>query len=185
MHQKLPQSTVKVVLPSSESYESKTGCNRTLATVLWAPLTLVAHDCRHPLLRYTCRATRVAADFLNFIAFCRCSRGIAPHPPKILVSHLSPSPRYSCGCRATLCIFVPHHVCHCNWSGRGVGLRGEFSPQSHLDPAARSPQIHLDFTSNSPRFTSKPPQTNLRVIVPSYVSSRGNVHPRFKRTSRC
>ena len=38
MHKKLPQSTVKLVLPSNESYESKTGCNRTLATVLWAPL---------------------------------------------------------------------------------------------------------------------------------------------------
>ena len=38
MHKKLPQSTVKLVLPSNESYESKTGCNRTLATVLWVPL---------------------------------------------------------------------------------------------------------------------------------------------------
>ena len=34
----LAQSTVKLVLPSNESYESKTGCNRTLATVLWVPL---------------------------------------------------------------------------------------------------------------------------------------------------
>ena len=42
MHKKLPQSTVKLVLPSNESYESKTGCNRTLATVLWVPLTVVA-----------------------------------------------------------------------------------------------------------------------------------------------
>ena len=33
---------------------------------------LVAHDCGYPLSRYTCRATRVAADFLDFIAFCRC-----------------------------------------------------------------------------------------------------------------
>ena len=32
------QSTVKLVLPSNESYGSKTGCNRTLATVLWVPL---------------------------------------------------------------------------------------------------------------------------------------------------
>ena len=38
MHKKLPQSTVKLVLPSNESYESKTACNRTLATVLWVPL---------------------------------------------------------------------------------------------------------------------------------------------------
>ena len=85
---------------------------------------LVAHDCGYPLSRYTCRATRVAADFLDFIAFCRCSTGVALHPLKILVSHLRPplcrevSHRnlglkrcratrgcrsYSCGCRATLC----------------------------------------------------------------------------------
>ena len=37
-----------------------------------------------------CRATRVAADFLDFIAFCRCSTGLALHPLKILVSHLPP-----------------------------------------------------------------------------------------------
>ena len=54
---------------------------------------LAAHDCRYPLSRYTCRATtRVAADFLDFIAFCRCSTGVAPHPLKILVSHLPPPP---------------------------------------------------------------------------------------------
>ena len=40
MHKKLPQSTVKLVLPSNESYESKKGCNRTLATVLWVPLNV-------------------------------------------------------------------------------------------------------------------------------------------------
>ena len=86
-------------------------------------IDLVAHDCRYPLSRYTCRATRVAADFLDFIAFCRCSTGVALHPLKILVSHLSPPipgrcrtenlglkrwratrgcRSYSCGCRATL-----------------------------------------------------------------------------------
>ena len=43
VHKKLPQSTVKLVLPSNESYESKTGCNRTLATVLWVPLTQPRH----------------------------------------------------------------------------------------------------------------------------------------------
>ena len=47
-------------------------------------VNLVAHDCGYPLSRYTCRATRVAADFLDFIAFCRCSSGVAPHPLKIL-----------------------------------------------------------------------------------------------------
>ena len=33
----------KLVLPSNESYESKTGCNRTLPTVLWVPLSLSCH----------------------------------------------------------------------------------------------------------------------------------------------
>ena len=46
-----------------------------------APL-LDAHDCGYPLSRYTCRATRVAADFLDFIAFRRCSTGVALHPLK-------------------------------------------------------------------------------------------------------
>ena len=79
---------------------------------------LVAHDCGYPLSRYTCRATRVAADFLDFIAFCRCSTGVALHPLKILVSRLAPPPlsrevshrnlglkrcRATRGCRATLC----------------------------------------------------------------------------------
>ena len=57
--------------------------------VLWWAI-LVAHDCGYPLSRYTCRATRVAADSLDFIAFCRCSTGVALHPLKILVSHLPP-----------------------------------------------------------------------------------------------
>ena len=86
---------------------------------------LVAHDCGYPLSRYTCRAIRVAADFLDFIAFCRCSTGVALHPLRISVSHLAPPPlsrevshrnlglkrcratrgcrSYSCRCRATLC----------------------------------------------------------------------------------
>ena len=50
----------------------------------------VAHHCGYPLSRYTCRATLVAADFLDFIAFCRCSTGVALHPIKVLVSHLPP-----------------------------------------------------------------------------------------------
>ena len=44
---------------------------------------LAAHDCGYPLSRSTCRATRVAADFVDFTAFCRCSSGVAPHPLKI------------------------------------------------------------------------------------------------------
>ena len=74
------------------------------------PPSLVAHDCGYPLSRYTCRATRVAADFLDFIAFCRCSTGVALHPLKILVSHLPPP----CAgrCRTEI------------WVRKGVALHG-------------------------------------------------------------
>ena len=72
---------------------------------------LVAHDCGYPLSRYTCRATRVAADFLDFIAFCRCSTGVALHPLKILVSHLAPPPCPG-RCRTEI------------WVWKGVALHG-------------------------------------------------------------
>ena len=38
--------------------------------------------------RYTCRSSFL----LDFIAFCSCSSGVAPHPLKIWVSHLLPPP---------------------------------------------------------------------------------------------
>ena len=44
VHRKLPQSTVKPVLPSNESYERKTGCDRTPKTVLWVPQILSVDD---------------------------------------------------------------------------------------------------------------------------------------------
>ena len=37
-------------------------------------MSIVAHDCGYPLSRYTCRATRVAADFLDLESFA----GVAP-----------------------------------------------------------------------------------------------------------
>ena len=64
-------------------------------------LFLVAHDCGYPLSRYTCRATRVAAGFLDFIAFCRCSTGVALHPLKILVS-APPLPLCAGRCRTEI-----------------------------------------------------------------------------------
>ena len=94
------------------------------STMVHEIIILVAHDCGYPLSRYTCRATRVAADFLDFIAFCRCSTGVALHPLKIMVPHLPlPVPgevshrnlglkrcratrgcrSYSCGCVALHC----------------------------------------------------------------------------------
>ena len=87
---------------TGRDYVSRSHCKRGLFTP-WTlgknwpsnpcsrePPSLVAHDCGYPLSRYTCRATRVAADFLDFIAFCRCSTGVALHPLKMLVSHLPP-----------------------------------------------------------------------------------------------
>ena len=68
--------------------KSQTSPFRT--TIILNLIDLVAHDGGYPLSRYTCRATRVAADLLDFIAFCRCSTGVALHPLKILVSHLPP-----------------------------------------------------------------------------------------------
>ena len=80
--------------------------------------SLVAHDCGYPLSRYTCRATRVAADFLDFIAFCRCSTGVALHPLRILVSHLPP---------------VCREVSHRNWLSEKVGrCTGVSQPQSRV-----------------------------------------------------
>ena len=74
-----------------------TSLNKEVITpfILFKPFSsnrvcVVAHDCGYPLSRYTCRATRVAADFLDFRAFCRCSTGVALHPLKILVSHPPP-----------------------------------------------------------------------------------------------
>ena len=105
-------------------------CEHFCALCVFTPLALlgvVAHDCGYPLSRYTCRAKGVAADFLDFRAFCRCSTGVMLHPLKLLVSHLPPplAPEvshrnlglkrcratrgcrsYSCGCRATLCSWL-------------------------------------------------------------------------------
>ena len=65
---------------------------------------------RVPLSRYTCCARRVAADFLDFIAFCRCSTGVTLHHLKILVSRLPPP----CAgrCRTEI------------WVWKGVALHG-------------------------------------------------------------
>ena len=48
------------VLPSNESYESKTGCNRTLATVLWVPLSNVVHHVA---------SIKFPANFMMYVMF--------------------------------------------------------------------------------------------------------------------
>ena len=116
------QGALKSALGSAQIERDPASRDHSLEDSL-SSQSLVAHDCGYPLSRYTCRATRVAADFLDFIAFCRRSTGVALHPLKILVSHLPPplyrevSHRnlglkrcratrgcrsYSCRCRATL-----------------------------------------------------------------------------------
>ena len=52
--QKLFLETVAAVLNKNQTQKLVPG------------LLLVAHDCGYPLSRYTCRATRVATDFLDF-----------------------------------------------------------------------------------------------------------------------
>ena len=71
---------------------------------------LVAHDCGYPLSRYTRRATRVATDFLDFKAFCRCSTGVALHPKKFWCRTLPPP--------------VPGGVAPKTWVWKGVALHG-------------------------------------------------------------
>ena len=74
--------------------------------------SIVAHVCGDPLSRSTCRATRVAADFLRILGVFRCSSGIALHPPPLKrpcqaasgkVSRYRGCSSDTCGCRATLC----------------------------------------------------------------------------------
>ena len=99
--------------------------NHDLQTLGYPPPSIVAHVCGDPLSRYTCRATRVAADILRILGFFRCSSSIALHPPPLKgpvapvvlerpgVSHVKlPLKRcratggcssYTCGCRTTLC----------------------------------------------------------------------------------
>ena len=52
-------------------------CKNCLTTI-----HLVAHVCGDPLPRYTCRTTRVAADFLGILGFYRCSSSIVLHSLK-------------------------------------------------------------------------------------------------------
>ena len=67
-------------------------CKNLRFSAIICGFLLVAHDCGYPLSRYTCRATRVAADFLDFIAFCRCSTGVALHPLKVWCRTFPPPP---------------------------------------------------------------------------------------------
>ena len=58
VHQKNPQSTVSQAFPSNKSYESKAGCNRTPATVLWVPLTYTT-TCAKNKVSQTCLGANV------------------------------------------------------------------------------------------------------------------------------
>ena len=69
VHQRLPQSTVSQAFPSNKSYESKAGCNRTPATVLWVPLIVVIFKEKNNVL---------AKIILGAILACRCEGGRLP-----------------------------------------------------------------------------------------------------------
>ena len=83
VHKKLPQSTVKLVLPSNESYEGKTGCNRTLATVLWVPLSLKPYSPKpySARFRYVSGGRNLLPKFMPISFFRRASRfwGVSGH----------------------------------------------------------------------------------------------------------
>ena len=74
--QKASSKYCQTSLPSNESYESKTGCNRTLPTVLWVPLTPPVPGGVAPKFGCLkrCRATRGCRNYscgpnLLFLAF--------------------------------------------------------------------------------------------------------------------
>ena len=96
-------------------------------------LTIVAHVCGDPLSCYTCRATCVAADFLNFLMYnsgvCMAVVSCYPPPPRRpcrtrrasgargvarqAASHKGVALQRAlaatfCECRATLCNYVSH-----------------------------------------------------------------------------
>ena len=74
----------------------------------------------HTIAGTPCRATRVATDFLDFIAFCRCSSGVALHPLKILVSHLfTPPPPFPGGVAPK---FGSEKVSRCGVAGTVAGV---------------------------------------------------------------
>ena len=58
---------------------------------------------------------------MDFIAFCRCSTGVALHPLKILVSHLPPPPLRAGRCRTAgpLCGLLMNRVVT-NYSGSKI-----------------------------------------------------------------
>ena len=87
VQQKLPQSTVSQAFPSNKSYESKAGCNRTPATVLWVPLTYGGPSCCHELISSMlsatlgCGASRKQAGTVGLAFLGRTPRGSCDNTP--------------------------------------------------------------------------------------------------------
>ena len=119
---------------------------------------LVAHDCGYPLSRHTCRATRVAADFLDFIAFCRCSAGVALHPLKILVSHLPP-PACAGRCRTEIWLCLKRCRATRGCRSYSCGRRA-----TSLQLSSAEPQNSDELWEASPAFQA------LQVLLPKKES---------------
>ena len=109
VHKKLPQSTVKPILPINESYESKTGCNRTLPTVLWVPLKTLSEGQRLLANTSVCKQSLVPSALadadhpLSTPLWRHCLENTVCYPLEeiargLLVSHSCCDP-----CRATQC----------------------------------------------------------------------------------
>ena len=76
------QNPTPLNLTSATCHKRKTEVTLQFSEICAAEVAfIVAHVCGNPLSRYTCRATRVATDFLRVLGFFRCSSSIAPPPP--------------------------------------------------------------------------------------------------------
>ena len=64
VHQRLPRSTVSQAFSSNKSYESKAGCNRTPATVLWVPLIMGCFRAPPPWLKRPIKRS-MSPDFIS------------------------------------------------------------------------------------------------------------------------
>ena len=135
-----------------------------------AILNLVAHDCGG-----------YAADFLDFIAFCRCSTGVALHPLKNF--GVAPPPPCAGRCRTEIWVWkgvalhggvaatVAGVALHCatKISNRGAQIAKNF-PQ-----IAAPGSSHRTFKSRDLWFEPCSNQIAVRITMPtSYTTSQNN-----------
>ena len=88
VHRKLPQSTVRQVLPSNESYESKASCNRTPATVLGVPLILTQKNVSLVPTSF-CRLAALTLKFAKQVATAMTALLAKPFTQSLSVAMIS------------------------------------------------------------------------------------------------